>query len=152
MKKIVTIAILNYLTLVFLAMSLSAIKANDEGQTITQGIRVSPYTKTRTRVKGSPNNSSQSASQKTRTPTPTPETPVNQVPSSGQIAGVNNMPPQEEKEISCLVTIFNEKYNVESLKQTHTGGDIFICGTDMTGTYQAQHGNDPALIAAYKIP
>lgn len=42
---------------------------------------------------------------------------------------------------SCIVTIQGLKYNVFNLKRTHSGGDIFVCNTDMTSTFFSFHDN-----------
>jgi predicted heme/steroid binding protein len=52
---------------------------------------------------------------------------------------------------SCIVTISGNKYNVTNLKQTHSGGDIFNCNTDMTQSYINRHGNDLSRISKYLI-
>lgn len=39
----------------------------------------------------------------------------------------------------CIVTIKGQKYDVTDFKNTHSGGDIFVCGTDMTNTFFGQH-------------
>ncbi|MEK7165682.1 MAG: hypothetical protein AAB874_02645, partial [Patescibacteria group bacterium] len=43
------------------------------------------------------------------------------------------------------------QYDVTPLKSTHSGGDIFQCGTDMTAVYQKQHGTDTSRMTAYLI-
>lgn len=40
---------------------------------------------------------------------------------------------------ACLVTIKDTLYDVIELRKNHTGGDIFICGTDMTTTFYSMH-------------
>lgn len=52
---------------------------------------------------------------------------------------------------SCIVTLFGKQYNVISLQQTHSGGNIFNCGTDMTSVYQAQHGTDVSKMSKYLV-
>ncbi len=49
----------------------------------------------------------------------------------------------------CIVTLFGSLYDVTSLRSTHSGGDIFNCGTDMTAIYQGRHGNNLSRMAAY---
>ncbi|MEI6728863.1 MAG: hypothetical protein WCK98_04435 [bacterium] len=51
----------------------------------------------------------------------------------------------------CIVTISGNTYDVTSLRNTHSGGNIFACGTDMTGTYQGKHGSNLALIQRYLV-
>lgn len=65
----------------------------------------------------------------TAAPTPTPSTTTN-----------SNL---------CIVTVFGKQYNVTTLKQTHSGGNIFNCGTDMSSTYQGKHGSNVSLIQRY---
>ena len=52
---------------------------------------------------------------------------------------------------TCIVTINGSRYNVQSLKNTHSGGNIFTCGKDMTATFKSFHGTNYGLIARYKI-
>lgn len=52
---------------------------------------------------------------------------------------------------SCIITLFGKQYDVTSLQTNHTGGNIFVCGTDMTATYQAMHGMDVTRMAPYLI-
>jgi len=53
----------------------------------------------------------------------------------------------------CIVTINAQLYDVTSLKKTHSGGDIFKCGTDMSSIFFNQH--DQSLLdrqmVKYKI-
>lgn len=41
----------------------------------------------------------------------------------------------------CIVTIDSVKYDVTRLRSTHSGGDIFSCGTDMSQTFWSRHNN-----------
>ncbi|MFZ2206135.1 MAG: hypothetical protein WA061_00820 [Microgenomates group bacterium] len=52
----------------------------------------------------------------------------------------------------CIVTIFGQQYDVSPLQTSHTGGNIFTCGTDMTAVYQPMHGTDVSRIAQYLLP
>jgi len=58
----------------------------------------------------------------TATPTPTP------TPSPKQVSG-------------CIVVIDGVSYNVEPLRSTHSGGDIFECGSDMSAIFWREHNN-----------
>ena len=51
----------------------------------------------------------------------------------------------------CLIVVSGQQYNVTSLRSSHSGGDIFQCGTDMTGIYQGKHGSKLSLIQKYLI-
>lgn len=52
----------------------------------------------------------------------------------------------------CIVTVFGKQYDVTELKDTHSGGDIFECGTDVSQVYQSQHGTKVGRIQQYLIP
>jgi len=49
----------------------------------------------------------------------------------------------------CLVTISGIVYNVQPLRSPHPGGDIFVCDTDMTASYQRQHGTNFSQLTPY---
>ncbi len=49
----------------------------------------------------------------------------------------------------CIVIVSGQKYNVSKLRNTHSGGDIFQCGTDMTNIYIQKHGTVLSLIQKY---
>jgi cytochrome b involved in lipid metabolism len=51
----------------------------------------------------------------------------------------------------CIVTIKGSKYDVTTLRNTHSGGDIFVCNSDMTTTFTNQHGSDLARIKQYLV-
>lgn len=51
----------------------------------------------------------------------------------------------------CIITVFGQQYDVAPLQTNHTGGNIFVCGTDMTTVYQGMHGTDVSRIAAYLV-
>ena len=52
---------------------------------------------------------------------------------------------------SCIITIDGQKYDVESLRSTHTGGDIFQCGTDMSAAFHHQHDDNFQMIQKYLV-
>jgi len=51
----------------------------------------------------------------------------------------------------CIIVVAGQQYNVTTLQSTHSGGNIFQCGTDMTNVYQRQHGNGLSLIQRYLV-
>lgn len=51
----------------------------------------------------------------------------------------------------CIITLFGKQFNVTSLQTSHTGGNIFNCGTDMTAVYQTQHGTDLTRMQPYLV-
>lgn len=67
------------------------------------------------------------------------------------VYNVFNNVPKVDAASSCIVTIFGKKYDVSPLQTSHSGGNVFICGTDMTTAYQGMHGTDVSRIAAYLI-
>jgi len=52
---------------------------------------------------------------------------------------------------ACIITLFGLQYDVAPLRSTHPGGDIFVCGTDMTTVYQGQHGTDVSRMQPYLV-
>lgn len=54
----------------------------------------------------------------------------------------------------CIITISGIKYDVQPLRSTHSGGDVFVCGTDMTKAFFGQH--DQSLLNGtmqkYRLP
>jgi hypothetical protein len=52
---------------------------------------------------------------------------------------------------TCIITIDGQKYDVASLRNTHTGGDVFQCGTDMSAVFHGKHGNNLQMIQQYLI-
>lgn len=69
--------------------------------------------------------------------TSTPKSTTNS--SSSQSSGSNQ----------CIVSVFGRQYDVTNLIRTHSGGNIFNCGTDMSSIYQGKHGSNVSLIQAY---
>lgn len=51
----------------------------------------------------------------------------------------------------CNITLSGQQYNVTSLQQSHSGGDIFNCGTDMTSAYQGKHGSNLSRMQRYLV-
>lgn len=71
----------------------------------------------------------------TRTPTSVPPTTApTAVPQNGS---------------QCMVTLFGVSYDITNLVNTHSGGNIFHCGTDMTTTYQGKHGTSVSRMTPY---
>lgn len=52
---------------------------------------------------------------------------------------------------TCIITVNGKIYDVQPLRSTHEGGDIFKCGTDMSETYRNQHGESVERIEKYLI-
>lgn len=51
----------------------------------------------------------------------------------------------------CIITLSGALYDVTSLQNSHSGGNIFTCGTDMTAVYMSEHGGNLSRMARYKI-
>jgi hypothetical protein len=73
---------------------------------------------------------------------PTVGTPVPTTPPQTQTTASN---------VQCSVTLFGKQYDVTNLRNTHSGGNIFNCGTDMTAIYQGRHGSDLSRMQQYLI-
>jgi hypothetical protein len=63
---------------------------------------------------------------------------------------VNNVP-KANAAAPCIVTLFGVQYDVAPLQPTgaHPGGNIFVCGTDMTAVYTSMHGTNVARMVPY---
>ncbi len=77
---------------------------------------------------------------------------------AGTLLYIKTQPPPTAPNMSpspaastCIITIDGQKYDVESLRNTHTGGDIFQCGTDMSATFHGQHGDNLQMIQRYLV-
>lgn len=46
------------------------------------------------------------------------------------------------RDTRCIVTINDQRYDVTALRNTHSGGNIFVCNTDMTATFFTQHNQN----------
>jgi hypothetical protein len=51
----------------------------------------------------------------------------------------------------CVITLFGKQYDVTSLRSAHSGGNVFVCGTDQTTLYQSQHGTNMSRMQAYLV-
>jgi len=49
----------------------------------------------------------------------------------------------------CIVTLSGQQYDVTSLRSSHPGGDVFVCGSDQTALYQSQHGSNLSRMQKY---
>lgn len=77
--------------------------------------------------------------------TTTTTTPVNDVTTQTpaiqppQNTANSNSTSQATPSTACVVTISGKQYDVTKLKRTHSGGNVFTCGTDMTNSYFSMH-------------
>lgn len=60
-------------------------------------------------------------------------------------------PAQQNANTGCIITLFGKQYDVTTLQNTHSGGNIFNCGTDMTASYQSQHGSNVSRMQQYLV-
>lgn len=52
----------------------------------------------------------------------------------------------------CIITIDGSKYDFSTFRNSHEGGDVFECGSDMSQVFHNQHpDNFLRKIARYKI-
>lgn len=51
-----------------------------------------------------------------------------------------SLTPSPTPDTRCLVQIDGTTFNVSQLRTTHSGGNIFTCGTDMSAIFWNQHG------------
>lgn len=58
---------------------------------------------------------------------------------------------QIEDNDECIITLFGDRYDVSEFRTQHPGGNVFVCGSDMTQEYEAQHGSDLTKLEEYKI-
>lgn len=67
----------------------------------------------------------------TSTPTPTPGATVSPTATPA--------PTPAPTPSGCIVVVDGVSYDVSTLRFTHSGGDVFICGTDMSQVFWSQH-------------
>jgi hypothetical protein len=79
--------------------------------------------------------------------------PVNTIaPSTNGVVSTGSITPSPSTNSNaCIITIFGKQYDVTSLRTTHSGGDVFACGTDQSATYQSKHGTSVARLASYLV-
>lgn len=82
------------------------------------------------------------------TPTPTPTPKPTSTPTPTPTPSPTPTPTPSNR---CIVTLFGLQYDVTVLANSHSGGNIFVCGTDMTVTYQSQHGTNVSRMAQYLV-
>lgn len=141
--KVIPVAIVSVLTFITLSTSVMAVNkilgsfgqgADQKEKSITEGVK---------------NNSAGVSLPVTAIPTNVPQsnyaapTQINRIISPTSIPTTNSS--------SCIVTVFGKQYDVTTLRSTHTGGDVFTCGTDMTAIYQGRHSTRVNLISPYLV-
>ncbi len=66
-------------------------------------------------------------------------------------AAAIQQPATGNQQPTCIITVDGQKYDVESLRSTHTGGDVFTCGTDMSDVFHKQHDDNLRMIQKYLV-
>lgn len=69
------------------------------------------------------------------TSTVTPEARITEVPTT-HTSSPTVAPTIDNR---CIITVSGSKYNVTDFRNIHSGGDIFVCNSDMTSTFFGQH-------------
>lgn len=52
---------------------------------------------------------------------------------------------------ACIITLSGQQYDVTNLRSTHSGGDVFKCGTDITTAYNNKHGTNLSRMQKYLV-
>jgi len=61
-------------------------------------------------------------------------------------------PTPTEQTIGCLIIIDGVSYDIKNFISQHGGGDVFVCGSDMSSAFHDQHPDSYLeKIAKYKI-
>lgn len=66
-------------------------------------------------------------------------------------APLNRPPAPPPAKPTCLITIDGQRYDVQPLRGTHSGGDVFKCNTDMSAIFHGQHGDNLRMIQRYLV-
>lgn len=97
-------------------------------------------------VKGS----STSSAAKATPSTTSGKTGTNQALATSTTPASTNTTPATDPN-ACIITIFGKQYNVASLRNSHPGGDVFVCGADQSAAYQGAHGTSVSRLAPYLV-
>ena len=65
------------------------------------------------------------------------------------------VPAQPTSSNRCIITIKGQRYDVTDFRAQHPGGDIFVCGTDMTQVFFSQHDQallDGPIMSQMRVP
>ena len=83
------------------------------------------------------------------TPIPTPKLTQKIIPIATVTPKITTTQPIINPSSLCIITLSGNTFDVTKLRVTHSGGDIFKCGTDMTSVYIGRHGTDMSRMAKY---
>lgn len=150
-KILVSLALINAVIVVLLVSNLGQEKAvlpDPTTSSYQSGFGIDTYE--RTVVTQTPEPTLLPIASATRTNMPTPIPSIEPIPSAVVSptpsptpipATATPTPTPTPTPTGCIVTIDGVKYNVDSLRKTHSGGDIFVCGTDMSVTFWNEHNS-----------
>ena len=171
-RKVVPIAIVTLLTVLTLGTSAMGVakvagsfSQKDSDTTRVLGAEISKQESVETKSISDQEKENQSNAQTTNSgrssgsSKPTGNTNSSQVksvsnvaPNANGVALTNSVTPSPSTNSNaCIITIFGKQYDVTSLRTTHSGGDVFACGTDQSATYQSKHGTSVARLASYLV-
>jgi hypothetical protein len=51
----------------------------------------------------------------------------------------------------CIITLSGQQFDVSALRSSHSGGDVFNCGSDMTSVYNNKHGTSLSRMQKYLV-
>lgn len=91
--------------------------------------------------------SNQSNNNSNNTNTNTSSQSNNQSTSNNSSTNTSNSSDEER----CIITVNGSKYDLTEFRKMHEGGDIFVCGTDMTARFRGEHGGDYARLEPYRV-
>lgn len=57
----------------------------------------------------------------------------------------------QESNDKCYIVINGNTYDVTTFRYKHSGGDIFVCNTDMTEKFNSMHGTNYSLIKRFLV-
>jgi len=73
------------------------------------------------------------------------------IPTTIPVTNNTSTPQTSASSNGCIITLSGQQYDVARLRSTHSGGDIFNCGTDMTSVYQGRHGTNMSRMQQYLV-
>jgi hypothetical protein len=71
--------------------------------------------------------------------------------ASGRSSDAQAEPTDAPQAQTCMIAIDGAQYDVQPLRAKHKGGDIFVCGTDMSDTFRGQHGGNLKMIEKFLV-
>jgi cytochrome b involved in lipid metabolism len=81
----------------------------------------------------------------------TPKTTITKTVGATTPSTPSATPASTSASNTCIITLFGLQYDVTELRNTHSGGDVFNCGTDETQSYVKQHGSSVSRMSKYLV-